>query len=152
MATEQDLQSRGFQSCRVTAKALNVDHADPAGRGPFCRLVVEDTAPTSPGAYAWTRSGSVMYVGKVVQVRQVVHGSRMQRAYNDHTYIPASKVGQLSNPRVRVNGLLNAALCEGLEVAWWWVETGSVDEAVRLEARLINEWNPPWNRAHPIVK
>lgn len=151
MATEYDLEHRGFHSCRVTATALNINHLDPANRGPFCRLAVEDNAPSLPGVYVWARDGMVMYVGKADQLRQIVHEARMQRAYNDYTYIPASKVQQASSPRVRVNGLLNRALCEGAVVKWWWIETPSATLASRLEAQLIAEWDPPWNRARPTV-
>jgi hypothetical protein len=151
MATERDLEVRGFRSCRVTARTLNIQYPDPANLGPFCRLVVEDSAPLRPGVYVWAKDGDVMYVGNADQLRQIVHGARMQRAYNDYTYIPASKVQQASSPRVRVNGLLNRALCEGSEVTWWWIETPSAGAAVLLEGQLIAEWDPPWNRARPTV-
>jgi hypothetical protein len=151
VATERDLEALGFRSCRVTATKLNINHPDPANRGPFCRLAVEDNAPRLPGVYVWVRDGVVMYLGKANQLRQIVHGMRMQRAYNDYTYIPASKVRQSSSPRVRVNGLLNRALCEGGVVTWWWIETASEAAASRLEAQLIADWKPPWNRAYPTV-
>lgn len=93
-----------------------------------------------------------MYVGKARELRQIVHGTRMQRPYNDYTYLPPSKLGQLSSPRVRVNGLLNRALCEGSEVAWWWIETESLGDATQLEAQLVHEWKPPWNRALPTLR
>ena len=93
-----------------------------------------------------------MYVGKADVLRQIVHGARMQRAYNDYTYVPASKVRQASSPRVRVNGLLNRAVCDGAVVRWWWTESPSPDEATRLEARLIRAWRPLWNRAQPAVR
>lgn len=133
MATEGDLETLGFQSCSVTAKTLNIDHGDNV-LGPFCRLTVEDSAPLAPGVYAWTKDGDVMYVGKADVLRQIVHGARMQRAYNDYTYVPASKVRQTSSPRVRVNGLLNRALCDGARIGWWWTETPSASEADRSVA------------------
>jgi hypothetical protein len=150
VASERDLEMRGFRPCGVTAKMLNIDHGD-EDLGPFCRLVVEDTAPLGPGVYAWTRDGDVMYVGKADVLRQIVHGARMNRAYNDYTYIPASKVKQASSPRVRVNGLLNRALGEGSSVAWWWHEVASSSDAAGLEAELIAKWDPPWNRARPMA-
>lgn len=112
---------------------------------------MEDAAPTRPGVYAWERDGEVMYVGKAGQLRQIVHGTRMGRAYNDYAYVPASKVAQISSPRVRVNGLLNQSLVEGATVTWWWLQTGTEPEARHLEAMLIAEWGPPWNRARPII-
>lgn len=151
VVTESDLQLRGFHQCVVTARTLNIDHPGPVGLGPFCRLKVEDLAPARPGVYAWTKDRAVMYVGRANQLRQVVHGVRMQRGYNDYTYIPASNVGQSSSPRVRVNGLLNRALCEGAEVRWWWTETFSEGGAIQLEGQLIHEWSPPWNRARPTL-
>jgi hypothetical protein len=151
VADQQDLARRDFRACRVTAKTLNITHPDPAQRGPFCRLIVEHTAPARPGVYAWTVDGSVVYVGMAGELRQIVHGARMHRAYNDYTYIPASKVGQVSSPRVRINGSLNRALNAGLSVAWWWLEAPSLEAASRLEARLISEWVPPWNRTRPMT-
>jgi hypothetical protein len=102
----------------VTTRTLNIDHPDPVGRGPFCWLLVDDTAPTRPGVYAWVRDQEVMYVGKAGQLRQIVHGTRIGRAYNDYTYVPASNVAQISSPRVRVNGLLNRSLVAGATVTW----------------------------------
>lgn len=151
MATEVDLRQRAFHACAVTATTLNIDHPDPAGRGPFCRLLVDDTAPARPGVYAWVRDRDLMYVGKAGQLRQIVHGTRMGRAYNDYTYVPASKVAQISNPRVRVNGLLNRSLVAGATVTWWWLETATETDARRLEATLIADWDPPWNRTRPVL-
>lgn len=151
MASESDLEVLGFSSCRVHAKTLNIDHVG-STLGPFCRLVVDDSAPTTPGVYGWACDGNVMYVGKADVLRQIVHGARMNRAYNDYTYIPASKIRQISSPRVRVNGLLNRALCAGSTVRWWWRQTASSMEASRLEAELIAAWHPPWNRARPVVR
>lgn len=76
----------------------------------------------------------------------------MGRAYNDYTYMPASKVAQLSNPRVRVNGLLNAAITGGRTVSWWWLALESEIAALAREAALIDLWNPPWNRARPLIR
>jgi hypothetical protein len=35
----------------------------------------------TPGVHAWATDGNVMYVGMTSQLRQVVHGTRMDRAY-----------------------------------------------------------------------
>jgi len=144
-----DLTESGFARCQVVARTLGIVHPDPGGLGPFCRLEVEDLAPERPGVYAWVVDRSVMYVGKAKVLRQITHGVRMQRAYNDYTYIPASKVQQVSNPRVRVNGLLNAALSESHEVSWWWRVSTDETTAFADEAGLIAAWSPPWNRARP---
>lgn len=152
MATINDLKSLGFTPSVIVAKTLNIVHPDPAGRGPFCRLTVTTTAPTAPGVYAWVVDDDVQYVGKARELIQIVNGARMKRAYNDYTYIPASKVAQLSNPRVRVNGLLNAAVCAGQTVTWWWLALETEATALTKEAALIDAWNPPWNRARPILR
>jgi len=151
VATELELTLRGFLACGVTPRTLNINHPDPTGRGPFCRLTVDDTAPASPGVYAWTTDENVMYIGKASQLRQIVHGARMNRAANDYTYVAPSEVAQSSSPRVRVNGLLNRAFCEESRVSWWWIDSSSVVDALRLEARLIHEWRPPWNRTYPTL-
>jgi hypothetical protein len=62
----------------------------------------------------------------------------MDRAYNDYTYVPPSKLQQTSSPRVYVNGLLNAALVRGGRVTWWLRAEPTVSNAKRLEARLID--------------
>lgn len=147
-----DLLTRGFTPSTVSATRMNIHYDDPFGLGPFCRLAVTTTAPLSPGVYAWTAEDVVSYVGMASFLAHVVHGAKMQRAYNDYTYIPKSKVAtQPHSPRVRVNGLLNRAIADGLVVTWWWLTTDSVEDAKTTEARLIAEWQPPWNRAHPTV-
>lgn len=153
VATAEDLVQRGFTQCAVAAKTLGIVHeADVAALGPFCWLVVDAEVPALPGVYAWVVDGSVMYVGKSNALRQVVQGVRMQRAYNDYTYVPASKVAQVSNPRVRVNGLLNRAIGDGETATWWWLTLESADAAGQREAELIDEWEPPWNRARPTLR
>ena len=107
--------------------------------------------PLQPGVYAWVANGEVRYVGHASVLRQIVNGARMGRAYNDYTYVPPSKVQQTSSPRVYVNGRINAAFVGGEPVSWWWRAESSVVAAKRHEARLINIWRPPWNRAHPAV-
>lgn len=151
MATTTDLQTEGFTPSLVVAKTLDIDHPDPAARGPFCRLTVTTAAPASPGVYAWVTNDEVMYIGKARELIQIVKGYGMGRAYNDYTYMPASKVAQLSNPRVRVNGSLNAAIVSGQTVTWWWRSTPTEAEALQLEASLIDGWLPSWNRARPTV-
>jgi hypothetical protein len=151
MAAVLDLIAEGFHPSPVVAKRLNIQHPDPLGLGPFCRLTVTTSAPLQPGVYVWVVDGEVKYVGLASYLPHVVNGARMQRAYNDYTYVPASKVAQTSSPRVRVNGLLNKVLHEGAEVSWWWRTTSSLDEAKRTEAALIAQWEPLWNRARPVV-
>jgi hypothetical protein len=50
------------------------------------------------------------------------------------------------NPRVRINGRLNQVLREDAEVSWCWRTTSDAHEARQVEAALIAEWRPPWNR------
>ncbi len=149
IATTADLEAEFFTSSTVVAKTLDIHHPDPANRGPFCRLLVTTTAPNGPGVYSWVVDQEVQYVGKARELIQIVKGYGMGRAYNDYTYMPASKVTQLSNPRVRVNGLLNAAVLAGTSVTWWWRSTPTESEALHFEAQLISRWTPPWNRARP---
>jgi hypothetical protein len=62
--------------------------------------------------YAWVVDEAVHYVGMSSFLLHVANGARLQRAYNDYSYVPASKVAQTSSPRVRVNRLLNRAVGE----------------------------------------
>lgn len=151
MATHTDLTAEGFTVSTVSVKRLDIGHRDPFGRGPFCRLTVTTTAPTSPGVYAWVHGDDVQYIGMSRALLQIVNGQRMGAAYNDYTYIPPSQVARPGDPRVRINGLLNRALSAGGIVTWWWRCTEDAAAAGQLEAILIERWSPPWNRARPIV-
>lgn len=145
-----DLRRLGFTRSHVLPCRLDLCYPDPRGRGPFCRLEVELMPPALAGAYAWVADNSVGYIGRSDDLRQVVHGARMSRAYDEYTYMPPSKVTQSSSPRVLVNGRLNAALVGGAEVTWWWTAVESHLYAVQLEARLLATL-PPWNRNQPAV-
>jgi hypothetical protein len=154
MAGDAELEAAGFRKHHVDARTLNIVHPqDTRQLGPFCRLDVATPleVPLQPGVYAWVTDGEVRYVGHASVLRQIVNGTRMGRAYNDYTYVPPSKLQQTSSPRVYVNGLLNAAFVRGGRVTWWWRAEPTVFDAKRLEARLIDTWNPPWNRARPVV-
>lgn len=146
MGDRTNLLARGFSRCAVAARRTDVVHDDPHGLGPFCRLSVEDSAPDEPGVYTWTADGEVMYVGKASRLKCITQGARMGRPYNDYTYIPPSQCGNASDPRVRVNGLINRALGRSEVVEWWWLRLETVNDAAALEAHLIDEWQPPWNR------
>lgn len=153
MATTADLRAEAFQSSKVTAQRLNIEHPDPTGLGPFCRLAVVTDAPTSPGVYAWVLGEEVRYIGMASFLLHVVNGARLHRAYNDYTYVPASKVTQTSSPRVRINGFLNRAFQTEVAVTWWWKVTPTVEDAKRIEAQLIHDWGKPaWNRALPTLR
>lgn len=149
MATVSELVSVGFFPSVVEARRLNIEHPNSGSLGPFCRLDVDTTAPETSGVYAWVVETEVKYIGKASHLLHVVKGTRFQRAYNDYTYIPASKVAQNSSPRVRVNGLLNGVMAGGQIVSWWWLATGTIADATCLEAELIDAWNPPWNLNRP---
>jgi hypothetical protein len=136
----------GFSRASVTARRLNIAHEDPHGHGPFCRLMVEDAAPDSPGVYAWVAAEHVMYVGKASRLLCITQGARHGRPYNDYTYVPASQCRNGSDPRVRVNGLINAVLSRTEQVEWWWLQQPSLALADALERHLIDSWQPPWNR------
>lgn len=148
MATAEALRAERFTRCVVRAVRLSIQHPGDVSRR-FCRLTVDTSAPSAPGVYAWEVDGSVRYVGKAKSLIHVVQGARLQRAFNDYTYIPPSKVAQKSSPRVRVNSLLNEAFESGSTVRWWWRREGSETEALVAEAQLIRNWAPPWNLAQP---
>jgi hypothetical protein len=154
MAGDVELEAAGFRRHHVDARALNIVHPqDSRELGPFCRLDVATPleVPLQPGVYVWVTDEEVRYVGHASVLRQIVNGTRMGRAYNDYTYMPPSKLRQVSSPRVYVNGRLNAAFVRGGRVTWWWRAEATLPDAKRLEARLINTWRPPWNRARPVV-
>lgn len=150
MATSADLLRLGFQASVVAATQLNIAHPAPVSLGPFCRLAVTTTAPAEAGVYAWVVDDIVSYVGRASHLIHVVQGTRFQRAYQDYTYVPRSKVSQASSPRVRINGLLNRAIGAGQLVTWWWLATETVERSKRTAAELIDMWSPPWNIARPV--
>jgi hypothetical protein len=92
MTTSAELLASGFEPSTVVATRLNIEHPDPTGLGPFCRLAVSTAAPAAPGVYAWVVGEEVRYIGMASFLLHVVNGARLQRAYNDYTYVPASKV------------------------------------------------------------
>lgn len=153
MAGLNDLQQAGFQAAAIAVKRLDIVHPlDRGNHGPFCQIRVNDHAPHCPGVYAWVVDGTVTYIGMSSELPQVVHGQQLGRAFNDYTYVPASKAAtQAFSPRVRVNGKLNRALTGGQAVTWWWLATPSLADARQLEAELIARWAPGWNRARPSV-
>lgn len=151
MATAAELSAENFTVSTVVPQTLNIDHADPFGRGPFCRLSVITTAPASPGVYAWVADDALKYIGEAGELLRIVHGARLGSPYNDYSYIPPSQARRPSDPRVRVNGLINAAIGASQVITWWWRLTDSEAAAKHLEAVLIDRWNPPWNRARPSV-
>ena len=148
MATTDDLVALDFTSSNVAVVTLNLQHPDPFGRGPFCCLRVQTTAPREPGVYAWVADRQVCYICKAVEgfgLVQKVKGQSLGRAYDGYTYCPPSKALKQSQTRARVNGLLNASLAAGHVVEWWWwlvaARQGEVEEL------LTQRWNPPWNVA-----
>ena len=147
MATAVDLVALGFTRSSVSAVTLNLQHPDPFGMGPFCRVRVDTDAPQSAGVYAWVADDEVCYVGKAVGgfgLIQKVRGQSLGRAYDDYTYCPPSKALKKSQTRARVNGLLNASLVAGQVVEWWWLVAARPGE---VEGLLIQGWNPRWNIA-----
>jgi len=146
--TSDDLTRLGFSWSVVTPRRLNLAYPDPRGRGPFCRLDVEAKVRAAPGVYGWVVDRQVTYIGKTKDLRQIVHGAGMGRAYNDYTYMAPSKVMQTSSPRVFVNGRLNQAIQAGSKITWWWLELPSELDALRTEARLLSTL-PTWNKQQP---
>lgn len=101
MATTAHLAALGFQSSEVTATRLNIEHPDPLGLGPFCRLKVVTTAPTSAGVYAWVVDEAVQYVGMASFLLHVVNGARLQRPT---TTTPTSPRRRSPRPAAREYG------------------------------------------------
>lgn len=120
MAGDAELEAAGFRQHHVDAWRLNIVHPqDTRQLGPFCRLDVATPleVPLQPGVYAWVTDEKVRYVGHASVLRQIVNGTRMDRAYNDYTYVPPSKPQQTSSPRVYVNGLLNVTFVRCLRAS-----------------------------------
>lgn len=141
-----ELIEMDFTRCEVEVKRLAIAHPDPHGTGPWCRLLVSAEVPARSGVYAWVVGEAVQYVGLSKNLTQIVQGQKMGRPYNDYTYVPASQVLNASDPRARVNGLLNAELTAGQQVSWWYLVREPDEAAAELESRLRVDWAPSWNR------
>ena len=108
---------------------------NPHGHGPFCRLV-PPPLPTTSGVYAVTVSRSLVYVGIADDLRQRWGPQNYARIHPRNCY----EGGQITNCKVNHRILLAAK--EGCEVELWIHETR---EPRRLEKRLLEELDPPWN-------
>lgn len=78
------------------------------------------TAPNTPGTYAWVVDDDAVYIGKAKELIQIGKSYGMGRAYNDYTYMPASKVAQLSETSFEVDLVLTdrAAATHGFNVTY----------------------------------
>jgi hypothetical protein len=153
MAGDAELEAAGFRQHHVDGRRLNIIHpqdTDSSGHSAASTCYAARGAAPA-GSLCLVTNEEVRYIGHASVLRQIVNGIHMDRAHNDYTYVPPSKPQQTSSPCVYVNGLLNAAFVRGERVTWWWRAEPTVPDAKRLGARLIDTWNPPWNRARPVV-
>lgn len=103
-------------------------------------IALQGDIPTAPGVYAHVVDGHVFYIG----VASMGLKGRL------HFY---AKPGPTQRTSIRINGLIRQKLASGHEV---WVVAAfpnagvwnglPVDTVTGLEAGLIREIRPPWNK------
>lgn len=108
---------------------------NPHGEGPFCKLRIPGL-PKSPGVYAVTVDGDVVYVGE---------GQNLNQRWGSGGYGTISPrncfdKGQPTNCKVNHRVLVAAKANKTAEL--WIFET---DHYKSVEARLIRSLDPPWN-------
>ena len=105
------------------------------GTGPFCRFDVP-SLPATPGVYAVTVGGELVYVGITVDLRQRWGPTGYAQIQPRNCF----KGGQSTN--CKVNHAILLATRNGRAVELWMHETR---DRHALEERLIRELAPRWN-------
>lgn len=108
------------------------------GWGPFCKLSVNTSEYSgSEGVYIFTAGYEIKYVGETVDVH-----NRIQAGYGNISPKNCFEGGQQTN--CRINHLILETVRNGSHVSLWVEET---QDRKRRETELIEQCNPPWNKA-----
>lgn len=116
------------------------------------------SVPTSPGVYAWFRSGEAVYAGKAsgaggLRERLAKHlgvgldlsRSSLRRNVAEHLLgVPTSVSRQRPSVMTTEQVAIINEWISGLEVAW--LEFPTPSEAVAFECKLLREWMPPLSK------
>jgi hypothetical protein len=109
------------------------------GEGPFCRFSIPRDWKGRSGVYILLVDGAPKYVGKCADLDR-----RMNREYGSIAPRACFRKGQQTN--CRINNLILNAVKRGMKLDLLFHETERRDE---LEALLIEELSPEWNRQQP---
>jgi predicted GIY-YIG superfamily endonuclease len=121
------------------------------------RELAKSDIPADPGVYAWYRDGSAIYVGKADSLQQrlwsnhlgrgrVMTGSALRRNVAQHLGIAtANDIKTLAYQPADDEVQAVRDFIDGCEVAWLTCATKPA--AVKLEAEMKREWQPPLTRA-----
>lgn len=108
------------------------------GWGPFCKFSVDtSTSVGSEGVYIFTAGYEIKYVGETVDIH-----NRIQPGYGTISPKNCFEGGQQTN--CRINHLIMETVRNGGQVSLWVNETG---DRKRREIELIEQCDPPWNKA-----
>lgn len=108
------------------------------GWGPFCRISVDTSEYTgSEGVYIFTSGYEIKYVGETVDLH-----NRLQSGYANISPKNCFEGGQQTN--CRINNLILNAVRGRCQVSLWFEER---HDRKRRETELIEQCDPPWNKA-----
>lgn len=108
------------------------------GWGPFCKFTIDTSEyDGSEGVYVFTAGYEIKYVGETVNVH-----NRIQPGYGNISPKNCYQGGQQTN--CRINQLIFETVRNGEQVSLWVEET---QNRKRRETELLEQSNPPWNKA-----
>lgn len=108
------------------------------GWGPFCKFSVDTSEYIgSEGVYIFTAGYEIKYVGETVDIH-----NRIQPGYGNISPKNCFEGGQQTN--CRINHLILETVRNGGQVSLWVKET---QDRKRQETELIEQCDPPWNKA-----
>lgn len=105
------------------------------GDGPFCRFQIPAGRP-EPGVYVITVGSDAVYVGETENLTV-----RFNNGYGSISPRSCFKGGQSTN--CRINSFVLRDKSQGRTIELWFAKS---DDRKELEALLIRELSPPWNR------
>lgn len=105
------------------------------GEGPFCRFQIPASSPI-PGVYVITVAGEAKYVGETENLT-----ARYNNGYGTISPRSCFTGGQSTN--CRINSFVLRETLRGRSIELWFTPS---DDRTKLEASLIGDLQPRWNR------
>jgi hypothetical protein len=128
------------------------DRIDAQPRIPARKLRALDV-PLKPGVYAWYRRGRAVYVGKADELRGRAWSNHMGQSAsmgssafrrNVAEYLGFASSADIKSKRASLNPEQLAAVRAWIvSCSLAWIECRTTTAAIRLEAELKSEWQPP---------
>lgn len=116
--------------------AANSSYVHRYGWGPFCSFTITTEREEATGVYAICSGDSILYIGETTDI-----DTRFNQGYGSIHPRNCFEDGQETN--CRINSLLREAAMNWHSLHLFFYET---ENRKALEAQLIPEVNPPWNK------